>query len=224
MTNQSADLDWTPEGVPVSRRFDDPYYSNENGLAESRYVFLAGNDLPARFHGGFHIGELGFGTGLNLLAAWQAWQEAGIGGALLYTSFERYPMKRADMARAISRFAELDGLARALFAAWAPGSGEASLPGLRFRLIEGDARQTVPQWSGCADAWFLDGFAPARNPQLWEPALLAEVARHTAPDGTFSTYSAAGHVRAALSRAGFQVERRPGFGRKRHMSVGRMAP
>jgi tRNA U34 5-methylaminomethyl-2-thiouridine-forming methyltransferase MnmC len=89
--------------------------------------------------------------------------------------------------------------------------------------VMGDARRTVPAWDGMADAWFLDGFAPARNPELWEPALLQAVAAHTAPEGTCATYSAAGHVRAALADAGFAVARLPGYGRKRHMTIGRMA-
>jgi tRNA U34 5-methylaminomethyl-2-thiouridine-forming methyltransferase MnmC len=92
---------------------------------------------------------------------------------------------------------------------------------LDLTVIEGDARATLPAWSGSADAWFLDGFAPARNPELWEPALIAEVARHTRPGGTAATYSAAGEVRRALSAAGFAVERRAGHGRKRHMTVAR---
>ena len=87
-------------------------------------------------------------------------------------------------------------------------------------VILGDARQTLPQWQGQADAWYLDGFSPARNPELWSPELLAEVARHTRPHGSFATYTAAGHVRRALQAAGFQVERRPGYGQKRHMTRG----
>jgi tRNA U34 5-methylaminomethyl-2-thiouridine-forming methyltransferase MnmC len=90
-------------------------------------------------------------------------------------------------------------------------------------VICGDARVTLPEWTGRADAWFLDGFSPAKNPELWSDELLKSVASHTAPGGTFATYTAAGHVRRALSDAGFHVERRPGFGRKRHMSAGVLA-
>ena len=93
-------------------------------------------------------------------------------------------------------------------------------PAFELTVIPGDARDTLPKWSGKADAWFLDGFSPAKNPELWEPDLMREVARHTASGGTFATYTAAGAVRRALTDAGFQVERRPGFGRKRHMTVG----
>lgn len=90
----------------------------------------------------------------------------------------------------------------------------------KLHLIVGDARETLPRWQGQADAWFLDGFAPSKNPEMWDPALLAEVARHTAPGGTFATYTAAGFVRRALAAAGFAVTRCPGFGRKRHMTRG----
>ncbi len=184
-------LDWRPDGTPVSRRFDDPYFSLAGGLAETRHVFLAGNDLPARLVPGFHVAETGFGTGLNLLALAQV---ATV--PVRFTSFEAYPMTRADLARAHGAFPELGPLAHALRAAW---------PASRFRvgqveveIIAGDARDTLPRWTGRADAWFLDGFSPAKNPDLWSDALLAQVAAHTAPAGTFATYTAAGHVRRAL--------------------------
>jgi tRNA U34 5-methylaminomethyl-2-thiouridine-forming methyltransferase MnmC len=209
--------------VPVSARFDDPYFSLENGLEETRHVFLAGNGLPERFAPGFHVAELGFGTGLNMLCAWQAWRAAGLPGALRMTSFEAFPLPAEDLARALSAFPALAPLAAPLVAAWERGETLIDLPGLEAEIVIGDARQRLPDWQGRADAWFLDGFAPARNPELWEPALLAEVARHTAPGGTAASYTAAGAVRRALTEAGFAVERRPGFGRKRHMTVARLA-
>ncbi len=215
-------LSWGDGGVPVSTAFQDPYYSREDGLAESRHVFLAANGLPERFRHGFHIAELGFGTGLNMLAAWQAFRRHGSGGSLHYTAFELAPMRRDDMARALSAFDALSGEASALLQAWPPKGGRLELPGLCFQLIPGDARETLPRWEGMADAWFLDGFAPARNPELWEPGLMAQVARHTVPGGSFATYSAAGAVRRALAEAGFAVKRLKGFGRKRHMCAGRL--
>jgi tRNA U34 5-methylaminomethyl-2-thiouridine-forming methyltransferase MnmC len=213
---------WRAGGVPVSTRFDDPYFSLDGGLAETGHVFLAGNDLPARFRDGFHIGELGFGTGLNLLAAWDAWRRARMPGRLSYTGFEAFPLAAADLAQALAAFPALVDLARPLLSAWAAGETRIDAPDLAARIVIGDARQTLPAWTGRADAWFLDGFAPARNPELWQPELMAEVARHTAPGGSFATYSAAGHVRRALAAAGFAVDRRPGYGRKRHMSAGRL--
>jgi tRNA U34 5-methylaminomethyl-2-thiouridine-forming methyltransferase MnmC len=212
---------WRDNGVPVSERFDDPYYSLDNGLAETRHVFLDGNDLPARFVPGFHIAELGFGTGLNLIAARMAWQAAGVTGRLRFTSFEAFPMPPEDALRALSAFPEVADLAEDTAALLADPSQPLIRDDIEMRLVVGDARQTLPLWQVKADAWFLDGFAPAKNPELWGADLMAEVALHTAPGGSFATYTAAGDVRRALVAAGFDVTRRPGYGRKRHMSTGR---
>ncbi|PQO24582.1 FAD-dependent oxidoreductase [Rhodobacteraceae bacterium WD3A24] len=221
-TGDNDGIDWTEEGVPVARRFDDPYFSRKGGLAEARHVFLAGNGLPERFHAGFHIAELGFGTGLNMLATWAAWRAAGMRGDLHYTGFEAWPLTAEQIERALAPFPEIAELAALFRAGWSGGAGPVALPGLRLEIVAGDARVTLPQWRGRADAWFLDGFAPARNPELWEPALMAEVADHTAPGGSFATYTAAGAVRRALAGAGFNVSRLPGFAGKRHMSAGRL--
>lgn len=212
---------WLGE-VPFSTRFGDPYFSRADGLAEARHVFLAGNELPARFRPGFRIAETGFGTGLNCLAVLEAWIAAGVPGPLSFTSFEAYSIAPADMARALAAFPSLGGLSQPLLAGWAEGRRRIATDRLCLTVIEGDARETLPRWEGVADAWFLDGFAPARNPELWAPELLAAVARRTAPGGTAATYSAAGGVRAGLAAGGFAVERRPGFGHKRHMTVARL--
>ncbi|MDU8911332.1 tRNA (5-methylaminomethyl-2-thiouridine)(34)-methyltransferase MnmD [Aestuariicoccus sp. MJ-SS9] len=222
MPDHPDSLTWRDGAVPVSARFDDPYYSLDNGLAETRHVFLAGNGLPERFRDGFRIAELGFGTGLNLLAALHLWRESGQPGTLHFTSFEAFPLPAADMIRAQAAFPELSALAAELAPYWQQGATEIALPDLNFRLIAGDARQTLPRWEGLADAWFLDGFSPAKNPELWEPALLRAVGDHTAPGGTAATYSAAGAIRRALADAGFEVTRGPGYGRKRHMTLARM--
>lgn len=219
MQDQTAELDWRDGTVPVSVRFDDPYYSLQDGLAETRHVFLQGNGLPARFRPGFQIAELGFGTGLNLLAVWKMWEDAGGAGPLRYTSFEAYPMTTDDMFRALKPFADLVPLAERLKARWDGRNGApCDLGGVILTVIRGDARKTLDAWHGSADAWFLDGFAPAKNPEMWDADLLQAVATHTAPGGTAATYTAAGAVRRALSDAGFSVERVPGYGRKRHMT------
>lgn len=220
MQDQQAELSWTDGEVPVSTRFDDPYFSLENGLAETAHVFLSGNDLPARFRDGFRVAELGFGTGLNFLATLRAWRAAGAPGRLSFTSFEAFPMARPDMARALAAFPDLGVEAEALLAVWAdlgPIPCEVR-DGVNLTLIVGDARSTLPAWDGAADAWFLDGFSPAKNPELWEAGLMAEVFAHTAPGGTAATYTAAGFVRRGLAEAGFAVSRVPGYGRKRHMT------
>ncbi|MCQ0968858.1 tRNA (5-methylaminomethyl-2-thiouridine)(34)-methyltransferase MnmD (plasmid) [Paracoccus sp. TK19116] len=208
-------LEWREGGVPVSTRFDDPYFSLAGGLEETGHVFLAGNDVPARLRPGFHVAELGFGTGLNLLALARV---ATV--PVRFTSFEAFPMSEAQMAQAHAAFPAMSELAAQLREGW---------PGRRMRvglieaeIIVGDVRDTLSAWDGCADAWFLDGFSPAKNPEMWSDALMAEVGRHTPRGGTFATYTAAGHVRRALAAAGFAVERRPGFAGKRHMSAGLM--
>lgn len=213
--DQSGGLDWRDGGIPVSRRFDDPYFSLNGGLAETRHVFLAGNDLPARQRPGFHVAELGFGTGLNLLALAQV---ATV--PLRFTSYEAYPMTQDELARAHAAFPELADLAAELRKGW---------PLRRFavgqvtaEVIVADARIALADWQGRADAWFLDGFSPAKNPELWGEDLMAQVAAHTAPGGTFATYTAAGHVRRALGAAGFAVTRAQGFAGKRHMSRGQI--
>jgi tRNA U34 5-methylaminomethyl-2-thiouridine-forming methyltransferase MnmC len=222
MQDQTA-LTWRDGRVPVSARFDDPYYSIENGLDETRHVFLAGNGLPARFVPGFRIVELGFGTGLNLLATLAAWRARGCGGRLRYTSFEAWPLGPEDMIRAQGGFPALAAIAAELAPFWRSGETRIRLPDLDFRLILGDARATLPAWGETADAAFLDGFAPARNPELWEEGLLRALAARLAPGGTAATYTAAGHVRRTLAAAGLDVERVPGYGRKRHMTVARRA-
>ncbi|MEM7596952.1 MAG: tRNA (5-methylaminomethyl-2-thiouridine)(34)-methyltransferase MnmD [Pseudomonadota bacterium] len=217
MTDPKPELDWREGHVPVSRRFDDPYFSLEDGLAETQHVFLAGNDLPARFRDGFQIAELGFGTGLNLLAALALWRETEQTGRLCYTSFEAFPMSPDDMLQAQRAFPHLEDLSQTLAPQWARLPC-IELPDLSFRLIVGDAREKLPTWQGAADAWFLDGFSPAKNPELWGADLMQAVHDHTASGGTAATYSAAGDVRRGLQTAGFEVERVPGFGRKRHMT------
>lgn len=219
---EQPELQWRGGSVPISTRFDDPYFSLAGGLDETRHVFLAGNDLPARFRDGFAIAELGFGTGLNFLTTLAAWKAARIPGRLSFTSFEAYPMTREDMARALSAFPELAPLTDALVACWTGRGGRFDFDGVDLTVIEGDARTSLPDWTGCADAWFLDGFSPAKNPELWQPDLLAEVAHHTAPGGTAATYAAAGFVRRGLQSAGFTVTRCKGYGSKRHMTRAKM--
>lgn len=216
MSSQTANLSWRDGGIPVSQQFDDPYFSLQNGLEETRHVFLDGNDLPDRFAPDFQIAELGFGTGLNFLAAWMLWEQTGQDGVLHFTSFEAFPMARDDMARALAAFPEVGPWADRLLEAWE--GGICDLSSARLEVIVGDARETLPNWKKVADAWFLDGFSPAKNPELWEDSLLQQVAQHTRVGGTAATYTAAGFVRRGLEDAGFDVTRTPGFGRKRHMT------
>lgn len=221
--NQSEQVEWRDGTLPVSQLFDDPYFSLQDGLAETRHVFLAGNGLPVRLRDGFRIAELGFGTGLNLLATVLAWNATGQAGRVCFTSFEAFPMPVADMERALAAFPEVRAIADPMLAAWGAGQRRFDLGEVSAEVVIGDAVVTLPRWPGRADAWYLDGFSPAKNPDLWGEALMRDVAAHTAPGGTFATYTAAGFVRRGLQTAGFQVERQAGFGRKRHMSRGQLA-
>ncbi len=218
MSDQHADLDWRDNVIPVSTRFDDPYFSLDNGLAETRHVFLDGNHLPARFAPGFHIAELGFGTGLNLLTVWKAWEESGQTTPLSFTTFEAFPMSAEEMEKALAAFPELSDYATRLVAAYAEDPTLTTLAGIHARVVIGDARETLATQSFEADAWFLDGFSPAKNPELWDADLMTQVGTHTKAGGTAATYTAAGFVRRNLEAAGFAVTRTPGFGRKRHMT------
>lgn len=215
-----ANIRWE-DGTPVSARYEDPYFSREDGLAETRHVFLDGNDLSRRLSAGgrFAIAELGFGTGLNFFAALDLWRRVAPGGGHLdYTSFERFPLEPEQIEQALAPWPELRALAAPVLVAMPAQAFD--LGDCTLRIVLGDARETLPAWQGPADAWFLDGFAPARNPEMWQRALLTAVHDRTAPGGTFATYTAAGHVRRALRSAGFEVRKAPGFGRKRDMLTG----
>src|SRR6056300_179047 len=197
MPTTTADLEWRDDRVPVSTRFDDPYYSLDNGLEETRHVFLAGNQLPDRFCDGLHIAELGFGTGLNFLTTLLEWRATQQQGQFHFTTFEAYPMAPADMIRAQRQFPQLETVAHELRDLWADliAKGHADIAEARITLITGDARDRVPHWSDQADCWFLDGFSPAKNPELWDADLLAAVGRATKQGGTAAPYTAAGFVR-----------------------------
>ncbi len=221
--NEPARLLFREGAAPYSVRYRDIYFSADDPTGEARHVFMAGNGLPGRFRSGFHIAEIGFGTGMNMLVALREWVASGQQGRLRYTGFEAHPMASADIERALEPFAELADIAAPILRQLASGATGIRTGNLDAQLVVGDARRCVPAWTGCADAWFLDGFAPARNPQPWEDRLLGQVAERTASGGTIATFTAAGRVRRALAAAGFAVERRPGFGRKRHMLCGRLS-
>ena len=218
LNHQPDKIEWRAN-VPFSTQFNDLYYSADNGLAETQHVFLSGNNLPERFSTGFQIAELGFGTGLNLLVALAAWRKSGVKGVLYFTSFEAFPLTPEQMIIAHQAFPEIKEIATELASLW---GNTITLPDLKFDLILGDARNTLPAWLKKADAWFLDGFSPTKNPELWEPTLMTDVAQHTKPGGSCATYTAAGFVRRSLQKAGFSITRSPGFGRKRHMTQGTM--
>ena len=298
------------DGTPFSGRYGDVYYAAAGGPAQAWHVFLAGNDLPARWQGRgrFVILETGFGLGLNFLATWQAWRaDPQACRELCFISLEKHPFAAADLAAAQAAWPEFASLAGTLQAQWPPlqpgehrvaleglpaaqeereaagdggkrgctemrgraqmrgmsenageqvahrtmrgraqmrgmsevsevrealpppeGHAAQNMPAMRrveLRLLFGDAAALLPALTlapdEAVDAFFLDGFSPARNPDLWSPALCRALARLAKPGATLATWSVAGSVRRALSEAGFMVEKRPGFADKRQMLVGR---
>ena len=220
------DLTWSEGDMPYSGRFGDYFYSQSDGRAECRHVFLGGNGLPDRWQepGDFIIGELGFGTGLNFLETWRNWRECGAEGTLSFVSFEAFPMTAEQIERALAQWPDLSGLAGNLLAHWPSLSGTPTAWAMDERttltVIVGDALDGVYNWRGMADAWYLDGFAPSRNPDMWSADLMQAVAAKTKPGGTFASYTSAGWVRRNLQAAGFSVEKRPGHAGKREMICG----
>lgn len=210
-----------------SQRFDDFYFSPKDGLAETRHVFIAGNNLPARWRGrdDFVIAETGFGTGLNFLETWRLWQAGGAPGRLTYLSFEKYPLKPDAIAAALAAWEAEFGkhLPRLLdiYPALIPGFHAIDVTEtLRLILVFDDVNTAMAQVSASVDCWYLDGFKPSTNPDMWSETVFDEMARLSAPGTTFATFTAAGFVRRGLEAAGFQVEKKPGFGTKREMITG----
>ncbi len=229
---QSESLSWLDNDTPVSERFGDHFFETTDGRAETREVFLGGNGLPARWldRDRFSIGELGFGTGLNFAETALQWRETARAGAVLtYIAFEAYPLASCDLARALKRWEEFSEVSGRLIAQWpAALQGRViEIGSVQLHLVSGEAGEALPEWfSGnpqSVDAWYLDGFSPAKNPQMWEASLLSAVFANTAPGGTFSTYTAAGWVKRNLLAAGFDVSKVAGFGRKRERLQGRKA-
>jgi tRNA 5-methylaminomethyl-2-thiouridine biosynthesis bifunctional protein len=227
-----AQLDWNDQGQPLSRQFGDVYFSRDDGLGETRHVFLAGNDLPARFAAlpagaRLVIGETGFGTGLNFLCAWQLFDQLAPADACLhFVSVEKYPLTAADLQRALALWPELapwSGQLLEQYRAIHPGFLRLVLDGGRvvLTLLIGDALQMLPQLDARIDVWFLDGFAPDKNPQMWTPPLFQELARLSAPGASLATFTSKGTVRRDLIEAGFAMRRAPGYGKKWEILCGR---
>lgn len=231
MADQHAQLDWNEQGQPSSRLYDDVYFSRENGLEETRYVFLSNNDLSQRFAAlqageQLVIGETGFGTGMNFLCAWELFdQQASAGARLHFVSVEKHPLTEPDLRRALALWPSLQPYSEQLLDAYRClnpgfqrlvfGDGQVVLT-----LLIGDALAMLPQLDARIDAWFLDGFAPSKNPEMWTPELFAQLARLSAPGATLGTFTATGHVRRGLVEAGFAMKRVPGLGKKWEVMCG----
>lgn len=223
-----ATLEWR-DGLPYSTAFDDVYFSSDDGLLETEYVFIQGNALSTRLQAlagdTFTIIETGFGTGLNFLCACKTWLEYAPKNAVLYfTSVEKYPLSSADMHKALQHWQALKPVADELLRQYESllNTGAATLFNNRIQLqvLFEDATTCLYKLNTKLDAWFLDGFAPSKNPEMWQPALFKQMARLSHSQTTFATFTSAGMVRRGLEAAGFKVNKQPGFGKKREMITG----
>ena len=231
---QTAELDWElVDGieVPISRQFGDVYFSKDNGLLETRHVFLNGNDLTERLsqlndYQYFCVGETGFGTGLNILAVWQLWQQLRPENHshLHVISVEKFPLIKADLIRALNVWTELKPLAKKLIEQYPlpiAGCHRLSFPEQRFSidLWLGDAQDIFPiiPKTQAVNAWFLDGFAPSCNPDMWQENVLNHIVRLSEFWTTFASFSVAGVLKRGLKQHGIQISRPRGFGHKREM-------
>ena len=239
MKSKHAQVHFNESGTPVADHFDDVYFSNDSGIDETQHVFVAGNDLAERWqqwpNPTFVIAETGFGTGLNFLVAMRCFNEFRAANPdhplkrLYFITTEKFPLPRQDMQRALEAFPALKDEAQALASLYPMG-----LEGchrLHFDnhsttldLWIGDVHELLPQWhspvNGLIDAWFLDGFAPSKNPDMWTDALFSQMARLSKTGTTFGTFTAAGIVKRGLAGVGFTIKKRNGFGRKRDMLTG----
>lgn len=226
-----AKLQWTASGTPRSIEYDDIYHDTADALGESRHVFLAANRIAERWDthtGDFVIAEPGFGSAVNFVQTVALWRAAGSPCTLRYLGFELHPLARDDLAISLARFPELSEAAEPLLAQYPPAVAGCHrlhpLEGLQLDLYFGDAVKQLRAYGeglqGKVHAWYLDGFSPARNPRMWCDDLFEAIAESSSPEATISTYSAAGEVRRGLERAGFAIERMPGFAGKRHMLRG----
>lgn len=256
---QLASVSWNDDGLPVSKQFDDIYFSTASGLEESRYVFIDGNQLTERWQqlipgSGFNIGETGFGSGLNFLAAWQLWEnlETTESCQLHFCSVEKYPLSPADLKQALALWPQLSKYSDALINAYPPQPlsgihqlvfnqgkvlltlyfGEAAEGFSQFAAIDkaGEKVRSLINAFKCANgtrapyinAWFLDGFAPAKNPEMWSHELFEKIKMLSGKNTSIATFTVAGIVRKGLQNVGFECKKIKGFGRKREMLIGHL--
>lgn len=228
---EPARLSWQDD-TPISDQFDDYYFNSDGGLAETDYVYLQSNQLPERFaqFSGHHftLAETGFGTGLSFLCARELWlKHSRANQQLHFISVEKYPLQREDLQQALAQHPVLAGGAEQLIEQYPPalaGFHRLVLDGGRVQLtlMLGEADDCLPLLDAQVDGWFLDGFSPAKNPDMWTATLFENIARCSHPGTTFSTFTSAGIVRRGLQAVGFEVRKVSGFGQKREMLVGQL--
>ena len=206
-----------------SEQFGDHYYSRNDGRAETAHVFIAGNDLPDRWKicDTFTIGELGFGTGLNFLETWSCWIEnRKPEQQLKFISLEGFPLTKETASRALSRWPELTEHSNRLLENWENLSQPVQLDNQTMLHVVQDLVETALEQFPPIDAWYLDGFAPSKNTDMWSADVLMKIGSLTPKGGRCASYTSAGWVRRNLQEAGFKIEKRQGFGTKRHMISG----
>lgn len=228
--NNTAKIEWR-EGQPYASEFQDVYFSTDNGLLETDYVFLQGNNLAMRWlHADlqlFNIAETGFGTGLNFLCTAKYWLETAPQHAKLhFISVEKYPLNTKDITTALNLWPQIQAISEPFLAQYESLiSGTQSITlfnnRVQLSLLIGDATECFNQVNDKMDAWFLDGFAPAKNPDMWQGELFKQMARLSKLNTTFATFTSAGDVRRGLINADFEVKKRAGYGKKREMLTGR---
>lgn len=224
----SPELTWKDNMTPQSERFGDVYFSADDGIAESLYVFVNGCGFPEGFEGkdSVTIAETGFGTGLNFLLTWQAWKESGATCRLNYVSVEAFPIEKDQLEKAYQTFPGLEEYTQEFLKHYPkiyPGFHHIILEEGRvsLTLLFGEASDMYGQFEGQVDAWYLDGFAPAKNPEMWTAELFKEIARLSKCGTVFSTFTAAGFVKRGLAEVGFEISKCKGFGRKRDSLKGK---
>lgn len=230
MSITPARLCFETDGTPRSVLYDDVYHTRSGGPDQARHVFLAGNGLPQRWQGKerFSILETGFGLGLNFLTTWANWKaDSDPCRHLHFFSVEKHPLTTNDLVTAHAQWPELAELSAQLRGCWPPlepGRHPIALEEGRIllELVWGDANEALAELDDRFDAFYLDGFAPDKNPDLWDNLIFRHLSRLSARHASLATWSVAGIVRRGLSEAGFQLEKRPGFSGKRHMLVGRL--
>ena len=215
-------LDWSRPSAPASTDFDDIYFSTDGGLEEAETVFLKGCGLPEGWqkHSRFVIGELGFGSGLNFLTAWRMWDKTKTANSRLhFISIEKFPFDAEQLRQALAAWPELENYSAQLIDQWpgrVKGFHRLHFGDVTLTLIHDDISGALDAVDARVEAWFLDGFTPVKNPDMWSSEVMAKIARLSAPGARLGTFTVAANVRQALIEAGFEVEKKDGFGRKRH--------
>lgn len=232
-----ASLSFNASNTPVSDQFDDIYFSTQDGLSESEYVFFEGNELWQRWqiceNAHFTIAETGFGTGLNFLMVADKFKQFRAQyphhtlKRLYFISFEKYPLTSSQLTEIHRHYPQFSEFSQKLTACWQPrqiGCQRYHFDEIYLDLWFGDLKENLPElgdlYNEQIDAWFLDGFSPDKNPEMWSEMLYQQMFRLTRKNGSFATFTAASFVRRGLQAVGFFVQKRKGFGKKREMLFG----